>query len=75
MTVLAGIIRRFCRLHEHNAAVTKPRVLYKQELLGRYIRDDVLIAFLKKRFPDLDDRDLEIEVCSLLQIYLVFSRR
>jgi len=64
--MFAGIKRRFSRLQEHDVAVVKPRV-YKQELLGRYIRADVLVDFLKKRFPHLDERDIEIEVCSLLQ--------
>ncbi|KAF8253456.1 hypothetical protein K440DRAFT_625524 [Wilcoxina mikolae CBS 423.85] len=58
--MLAGIIRRFIRQRDLDAAVPKPRV-YKQELLGRYIKADVLIAFLKERFPYHDERDLEIE--------------
>jgi hypothetical protein len=73
MPVLAGIIRRFSRLHELNTAVAMPRV-YRQELLGRYIRSGVLIAFLKKRFPHMDERDIEIEVCSLIQTSGIFRR-
>jgi hypothetical protein len=68
--IFAGFKRRFTRQHDLDATVPKPRV-YRQELLGRYIRADVLIAFLKERFPYQAERNLEIEVCSLLQKYSV----
>ncbi|KAF8545143.1 hypothetical protein BDD12DRAFT_872077 [Trichophaea hybrida] len=58
--ILAGFKRRFTRQHDLDATVPKNRV-YRQELLGRYIKADVLIAFLKDRFPYQDERSLEIE--------------
>lgn len=51
---------------------SRPRI-YKQELLGRYIRHDVLIAFLRKRFQYMDEQDIEVEVFILLLVCLVTS--